>query len=140
MGIEKNLVIGIDSSTQSTKAIAWNAQGRAVAEGRAHGKEPEYRIGIWRVLAKATYDPQERRQWTSRIRDVFLDTNAPDRLHALRVTLRGTSTLHALEARSPGTLAAQVQAAAQDFGHLVIGNTIVGRVFGAVTMNSNAHE
>jgi xylulokinase len=35
MGIEKDLVIGIDSSTQSTKAIAWNAQGRAVAEGRA---------------------------------------------------------------------------------------------------------
>ncbi len=29
------LVIGIDSSTQSTKAIAWDRQGRAVAEGRA---------------------------------------------------------------------------------------------------------
>ena len=41
---------------------------------------------------------------------------APDRLHALRVTLTGTSALHALEAHSPGTLAAQVQAAAQDLG------------------------
>lgn len=29
------LVIGLDSSTQSTKAIAWDASGRAVAEGRA---------------------------------------------------------------------------------------------------------
>ncbi len=29
------LVIGLDSSTQSTKAIAWNAAGQAVAEGRA---------------------------------------------------------------------------------------------------------
>jgi len=29
------LVIGLDSSTQSTKAIAWNKQGVAVAEGRA---------------------------------------------------------------------------------------------------------
>ena len=29
------LVIGIDSSTQSTKAIAWNRAGVAVAEGRA---------------------------------------------------------------------------------------------------------
>lgn len=29
------LVIGLDSSTQSTKAIAWNPSGEAVAEGRA---------------------------------------------------------------------------------------------------------
>ena len=29
------LVIGLDSSTQSTKAIAWNARGKALAEGRA---------------------------------------------------------------------------------------------------------
>ena len=29
------LVIGLDSSTQSTKAIAWNREGHAVAEGRA---------------------------------------------------------------------------------------------------------
>lgn len=41
---------------------------------------------------------------------------APDRLHAMRVTLTGTSALQALEARSPGTLAAHVQAAAQDIG------------------------
>lgn len=33
MGAEP-LVIGVDSSTQSTKAIAWNARGEAVAEGR----------------------------------------------------------------------------------------------------------
>ena len=35
MTAEKDLVIGIDSSTQSTKAIAWDAKGGAVAEGRA---------------------------------------------------------------------------------------------------------
>ena len=29
------LVIGLDSSTQSTKAIAWNESGQAIAEGRA---------------------------------------------------------------------------------------------------------
>ncbi len=29
------LVIGLDSSTQSCKAIAWNRNGNAVAEGRA---------------------------------------------------------------------------------------------------------
>ena len=31
----RDLVIGIDSSTSATKAIAWDRQGRAVAEGRA---------------------------------------------------------------------------------------------------------
>ena len=30
-----DLVIGIDNSTSATKAIAWDASGRAVAEGRA---------------------------------------------------------------------------------------------------------
>ena len=30
-----DLVIGIDSSTTATKAIAWDRRGRAVAEGRA---------------------------------------------------------------------------------------------------------
>ena len=30
-----DLVIGVDSSTTATKAIAWDAKGRAVAEGRA---------------------------------------------------------------------------------------------------------
>ena len=47
-----------------------------------HGTEPEYRIGIWRVLAKAAYDPRENRRFIARIRDVFLDSAAPDRLHA----------------------------------------------------------
>jgi sugar (pentulose or hexulose) kinase len=31
----QDLVIGLDSSTTATKAIAWDAQGRALAEGRA---------------------------------------------------------------------------------------------------------
>jgi sugar (pentulose or hexulose) kinase len=34
--MEKPFVIGIDSSTTSCKAIAWDQQGRAIAEGRAH--------------------------------------------------------------------------------------------------------
>jgi exonuclease SbcD len=39
---------------------------------------------------------------------------ASDRLHAVRVTLTGTTGLHRREAEQPGTLAATVQAAAQD--------------------------
>ncbi len=41
---------------------------------------------------------------------------AKDRLHAVRVTLTGSTALHRLEANQPGTLAAAVQAAAQDVG------------------------
>src|ERR1700728_3400200 len=33
--MSRDLVIGIDSSTSATKAIAWDNQGRAVAQGRA---------------------------------------------------------------------------------------------------------
>lgn len=40
--------------------------------------------------------------------------SAPDRLHAVRITLSGASSLRQLEAKTPGTLAAAVQAAAQD--------------------------
>lgn len=39
---------------------------------------------------------------------------ARDRLHAVRVTLRGESLLHRMEAEQPGSLLAAVQAAAQD--------------------------
>ncbi|MBC7365609.1 MAG: hypothetical protein H7343_02160 [Undibacterium sp.] len=48
-------------------------------EGRQHGTETPYRIGIWRVLAVA----DERGDWAARIEAVFLDEKAPDRLHAL---------------------------------------------------------
>ena len=52
-------------------------------ELKESGEEPEYRIGIRRVLTRASYDPKEKRDWTSQIRDVFLDLEAPDRLHAV---------------------------------------------------------
>lgn len=39
---------------------------------------------------------------------------ATDRLHALRVSLSGTTPLHTLEARQPGTLEAALRGAAQD--------------------------
>ncbi len=39
-----------------------------------------------------------------------------DRLHAVRVTLTGSTLLHRLEAAQPGTLAAAMYAAAQDIG------------------------
>lgn len=52
-------------------------------ERLASEQEPQYRIGVWRVLAQA--DAEERRSaaWVAKIRDVFLDPAASDRLHAL---------------------------------------------------------
>ena len=51
-------------------------------ESSIHGTEPQYRIGIWRVLARAAENEQEQAKWISNIRDVFLDPKAPDRSHA----------------------------------------------------------
>ena len=46
------------------------------------GGEPQYRIGIWSVLAQATRGDQPREHWINRILAAFLDTLGPDRLHA----------------------------------------------------------
>ncbi|MBX3122911.1 MAG: DNA repair exonuclease [Nitrospira sp.] len=47
-------------------------------------------------------------------------TGAMDRLHAVRVTLTGSTELHRLEASQPGTLAAAMYGAAQDIGEVEV--------------------
>ena len=49
-----------------------------------HRGEPGYRIGIWRVLARAANSQKQRDPWLAQIRDVFLDLDAPDRLQAVK--------------------------------------------------------
>lgn len=44
-----------------------------------------------------------------------LVANAKDKLHAMRVLVDGESVLHRLEAEQPGSIAAAIQAATQDF-------------------------
>jgi len=44
---------------------------------------PQYRIGVWRVLAQAEPSQLKRSEYVERIREVLLDEEAPDRLHAL---------------------------------------------------------
>ncbi len=48
----------------------------------SHDSEPEYRIGIWRVLAQAAPTDRQRQPWIARIVAAFLDPGGPDRLHA----------------------------------------------------------
>lgn len=54
----------------------------------------------------------------TRFHDVCRDGVAgwEDLLHAMRITVHGESALHGLEARDPGSIAAVIQAATQDFG------------------------
>ncbi|NIA15761.1 MAG: sodium/solute symporter [Nitrospiraceae bacterium] len=53
------------------------------AELAVNGNEPQYRIGIWRVLARAERTEEARAQYVDWIRAAFLDTSGPDRLHAI---------------------------------------------------------
>ncbi len=48
-----------------------------------HGDQPEYRIGIRRVLARATASPQEHTELIEQIKATFFDSDAPDRMHAI---------------------------------------------------------
>ncbi|NCB06658.1 MAG: Na+:solute symporter [Bacteroidia bacterium] len=43
---------------------------------------PQYRIGIWRVLAREARTDSERKMWIDEMARVYADTSQPDRLHA----------------------------------------------------------
>lgn len=53
------------------------------AERKSFESEPKYRIGIWRVLSRATVNQTERQQWIESIRAVVLDPESTDKIHAL---------------------------------------------------------
>lgn len=44
---------------------------------------PQYRIGIWRVLAQAAENVAERQKWVDKIVAAYQDEQGPDRLHAI---------------------------------------------------------
>ena len=54
--MKPDLVIGLDSSTTTTKAIAWDRRGHAVAEGRA---------GVPMSNPKSGWFEQDVSDWTS---------------------------------------------------------------------------
>ncbi|GAA4445454.1 hypothetical protein GCM10023091_37180 [Ravibacter arvi] len=51
-------------------------------EEKIHGKEPSYRVGIWRVLAQVPALSAERNQWIDRIHGVYKDRRSIDRAQA----------------------------------------------------------
>jgi SSS family solute:Na+ symporter len=48
-----------------------------------HESQPEYRIGIWRVLARSAEKADQRKAWIDRIKAVLADPAAPDHVHAV---------------------------------------------------------
>lgn len=52
-------------------------------ENDLYHTRPKYRIGIWRVLAKAETEPEQKNQWRRKILEAFSDQNGPDQLHAI---------------------------------------------------------
>jgi len=51
-------------------------------EERKYENEPQYRIGIWRVLAQAAITADEKNVYIEKIREAFMDTSGSDRIHA----------------------------------------------------------
>jgi hypothetical protein len=72
---------------------AAEARNVFLTEWKKSKDEPEYRIGIMRVLARSSSDETDRLEWTNRIKSAFFDGTGTDRIHAaeslakLRVTL-----------------------------------------------------
>lgn len=47
-----------------------------------HKEKPQYRIGLWRVLAREAQTDEERTAWENKIAQVYATPTQPDRLHA----------------------------------------------------------
>lgn len=52
-------------------------------EEQLYGNISPYRIGIWRVLAQAETEQQEKEVWIDKIKRAFWDEDGSDRIHAI---------------------------------------------------------
>lgn len=59
-----------------------NIKSEFVEELERYGEIPQYRIGIWRVMAKEAATHEEHKRWVERVIDIYTDTTQSDRLHA----------------------------------------------------------
>ncbi len=78
------------------------------AERVAHEQEPQYRIGIWRVLARAAATAEERQAWIAKIRSVVTDPSASDHVHAIESLAKLGDRLESPELRKAVLQAAEV--------------------------------
>ncbi len=54
----------------------------AAFKDEAETSESPYRVGVWRVMARASSSMEQRQPWLRRLRSVMLDAEASDRLSA----------------------------------------------------------
>jgi SSS family solute:Na+ symporter len=81
------------------------------------GGEPQYRIGIWRVLAQAAPSDRQREPWMTKILAAVRDPRGPDRLHGAetlgklgyRAGEMEADAFEAIARSGPGPLAANAR-------------------------------
>jgi SSS family solute:Na+ symporter len=95
-------------------------QAEFEAERKAHEEEPQYRVGIWRVLARCADHPDDRAAWVERIKAVVADTAAPDHVHAVE-----TLAKLGVRATYPAFRSAIERAAAEDPRAAVFANWLL---------------
>ena len=84
--------------------------------------EAQYRIGIWRVLARQAASPQERQLWIARIETAYRDTAGPDRPHAAETLAKLRVNLNQL---APEQVQADLQSRDLFFRSFVVWGTAV---------------
>ncbi|MDQ6477152.1 hypothetical protein [Dyadobacter sp. LHD-138] len=85
-------------------------QERFLLEDKLYGSKPQYRIGIWRVLAQLAATAGERKVWTDKIKAAFLDPAGTDRLHAAETLAKlRISPLHDNQLLTEETLKSEVK-------------------------------
>ena len=78
-------------------------------ELNAHGNEPQYRIGVWRVLGQSAGNDAERAKWFGKIRDVLVAPQPPDRQHAAETLTKLRFRLCADDAKTVKAIADRSQ-------------------------------
>lgn len=91
----QNLIAALDHEMRvNTQFVRIHAAEALIAHGEAArvaefispemgSTAPMYRIGIWRVMARAAAKEEDRRAFVEKIRHAMLDANGPDRGHAV---------------------------------------------------------
>jgi hypothetical protein len=64
-------------------------------ELEASGNEPQYRVGIWRVLSRASNETGQRNEYIQRILRAAIDPAGVDRLHAIEALAKLGAPLNA---------------------------------------------
>lgn len=77
---------------------------------QADEQTPEYRIGVWRVLAQAEPDSDARQRYVEKIRTVLLNEASRDRLHAMESLAKLHAPMTSDEERSLVASVAETEA------------------------------